>query len=83
MYGVKRENTSYFKGKSHSVNTKNKISLSLKGKSSKKIIVNSIEFNSIHEAENQLKIPRQTLTRYAKNNKSLIRDGKTYTINYI
>jgi hypothetical protein len=82
MYGIKRENTSYFKGKSHTVNTKNKISLSLKGKSSKKIIVNSIEFNSIYEAANQLKIPRQTLARYAKNNKSLIRDGKIYIIEF-
>jgi hypothetical protein len=83
MYGIKRENTAYFRGKSHSTESKNKISLSLKGKTAKKLSINSIEFNSIHEASHFIKIPRQTLTRYAKNNKPLFRNGKIYIIKYI
>jgi hypothetical protein len=42
MYGIKRENTAYFRGKSHSTESKNKISLSLKGKTAKKLSINSI-----------------------------------------
>ena len=83
MYGIKRENTNYFKGKKHSVESKNRISSSLKGKTAKRLSINSIEFNSVHEAAEYVKIPRQTLTRYAKNNKPLSRDGKIYIIEYI
>jgi hypothetical protein len=83
MYGVKRENNAYFKGKSHSESSKNKISNSLKGKTSKKLEVNSIKFNSVQEASEYTQIPRQTLTRYAKLNKKLIRNEKIYIIQYL
>lgn len=83
MYGVKRENNTHFKGKTHTDASKDKISASLKGKTAKKISINSIEFNSVHEAADNVKIPRQTLTRYAKLNRPLFRYGKIYEIRYI
>lgn len=83
MYGIKRENNAHFKGKTHTTISKNKISTSLKGKTSKKLSINSMKFNSVHEAAEYVKIPRQTLTRYAKNNKPLFRDNKKYIIQYI
>ena len=83
MYGVKRENNAYFKGKLHTDVSKNKISNSLKGKSSKKLEINSIKFNSVHEASEYTQIPRQTLTRYAKLNKELVRNEKIYIIRYL
>jgi hypothetical protein len=83
MYGVKRENNSHFKSRKHTELSKNKISTSLKGKTAKQLSVNSIKFNSVHEAAESTNIPRQTLTRYAKLNKPLIRDEQIYIVCYI
>jgi hypothetical protein len=83
MYGVKRENTNYFKGRKHTAESRKKISMSLKGLTAKKLIVNSIVYNSVHEAAITVNIPRQTLTRYAKFNKPLFRNGKIYNVQYI
>jgi hypothetical protein len=79
MYGVKRLNNAHFTGKSHSIESKQKISNSLKNiNRGRSITINSVQYNSISEAHKKTGIPASTISRNV--GKTIIRRGVKFTI---